>query len=95
MSEPGFRTMIRRILAGVEKKQRILFCRDKRSKSSPNEIKNVMTEMQYQMDTTTVRMDEAQQQSSDLEDKIMENNEAEKKRETKAKDHNTRLSDLL
>ena len=34
----------------------------------------------------------------DIEDKIMENNEAEKKRETKAKNHYTRLrefSDLL
>ena len=40
----------------------------------------------------------AEQWISDLEDKSMENNESEKKGETKAKDHTTRLwelSDLL
>ncbi|KAF0878489.1 LORF1 protein, partial [Crocuta crocuta] len=44
------------------------------------------------------RIDETEQQISDIEDKIMENNDAEKKRKTKAKEHNTRireLSDLL
>ena len=32
VSEPEFRIMIIRILAGVEKKHAFLFCRDKRSK---------------------------------------------------------------
>ena len=40
-------------------------------------------------------MDEAELQISDLEDKIMETNEAEKKkRETKAREHDTRLREL-
>ena len=43
-------------------------------------------------------MDKAEQQICNTEDKIMENNEAEQKRETKAKEQDTRtreLSDLL
>ena len=39
-------------------------------------------------------MDEAEQRISDKEDKIMENNKAEKKREIKTKDHDTRLREL-
>ena len=42
--------------------------------------------MQSHMDAIAARMDEAEQQISDIEDKLMQNNEAEKKRETKAKE---------
>ena len=38
--------------------------------------------MQTQMQAIKMRMDEADERISDTEDKIMENNEAEKKRET-------------
>ena len=50
--------------------------------------------MRSQMDATTARMDKAEQQISDIEDKLMQNNGAEKKRETKAKEHDTRLREL-
>ena len=40
------------------------------------------------MDAMAARMDEAEQRISDIEDKLMENKEAGKKRETKAKEHN-------
>ena len=46
------------------------------------------------MDAVTVRMDEAEQWISDIDDKITKNNEAEKKKDTKSKDHNTRLREL-
>ena len=39
----------------------------------------------------TAMMDEGKQQNSDIEDKIMENNEAEKTREIKAKEHDLEL----
>ena len=39
-------------------------------------------------------MHEAEQQISDIEDSLLENNEAEKKRETKAKEHNLRIRDI-
>ena len=54
--------------------------------------------MQSQIASTAAKMDEAEQQITDIEDKFMENNEAEKKKETKAKKHDIRireLSDLL
>ena len=40
------------------------------------------------MDTRAAKMDEAEQRISDITDKLMENNEAEKKREIKAREHN-------
>ena len=46
------------------------------------------------MDATAARMDKAEQQISDIEDKIMEDNEAEKKRETKANGHDIRIREL-
>ena len=39
-------------------------------------------------------MEEAEEQTSDIEDKIMENNEAEKKKERKILDHECRLREL-
>ena len=39
------------------------------------------------MDAAVARMDEAEQRISDIEDKLIENNEAEKKRKIKAKEH--------
>ena len=46
------------------------------------------------MDATVARMGEAGQGISALEDKLMENNEAEKKREIKAKEHNLRIREI-
>ena len=46
------------------------------------------------MDVTAARMDEAEHGISDIEDKIVENNEAEKKRETKAKEHKIKIREL-
>lgn len=42
----------------------------------------------------TTRMEEAEEQISDIEDEIMENNEAEEKRERKILDHKCRLKEL-
>ncbi|VFV41583.1 Hypothetical predicted protein [Lynx pardinus] len=46
------------------------------------------------MDTTAARMHEAEQRISDIEEKLMENNEAEKKRETKAKEDDLRIREI-
>ena len=43
------------------------------------------------MDAMAARMDEVEQRISDKEHKLIENNEAEKKREIKAKEHNLRI----
>ena len=93
MSEIKFRAMIIRILAGVEKSiedTRESLCTEIKE-SSQDEIKNAITEMQTRMHATMARMDKAEQKISDLENKIMENNESGKKWETKAKDHDIRI----
>ena len=63
-------------------------------KSSQGEIKNAITEMQSWMDAAAAKMEEAEQRISDIEDKLIENNEAEKKREIKAKEHNLRIREI-
>ena len=79
MSESEFRITIIKILAGVENKHRIYFYEIKEVKSSQDEIKNAITEMQSQMVNMVARMDEAEQQISDIEDKLEENTEAKEK----------------
>ena len=71
-----------RILAGVENRFESLSVE---IKASQDEIKNAKIELQLLMDATVARMNEAEQQISNLEYKIMENNEAEKKEENKGK----------
>ena len=46
------------------------------------------------MDAMVARMDEAEQRVSNIEDKLIENNEAEKKREIKAKEHDLRIREI-
>ena len=46
------------------------------------------------MGTKAARLDEAEQRISNIEDKHMENNEAEKNREIKAKEHNFRIREI-
>ena len=46
------------------------------------------------MDAVAAKMDEAEQRISYIEDKIIENNEAEKKREIKATDHDLRIREI-
>ena len=79
--------MITRILAGVKNRLESLSVEIKVVKASQDEIKNALTELQSQMDATVARMDEAEQKISNIEDKPMENNEAEKKRDIKAKEY--------
>ena len=47
--------------------------------------------MQSRMDATVATMDEAEQRLRNTEDKLMENSEEKKKRESKAKEHDIRI----
>ena len=94
MSEPEFRIMIIRIPAGVENRLESLSAETKEVKATQDEIKNAITELQSLKDATVARMDEAEQNISDIEDKLMENKEAEKKREIKAKEHDLRIREI-
>ena len=83
MSKLEFKTMIITILAGLEKSiednTESLSVEIKELKSSQGKIKNLIIEMPTQIKTIKIRMDEAEEQISNIEDKIMENNEALKK----------------
>ena len=46
------------------------------------------------MDATVARMDEVEQRISNIADKLMGNNKAEKKREIKAKEHDLRIREI-
>ena len=73
-------------MAGVENRLESLSAEIKEVKNSQNEIKNAITELQSWMDAAAARMENQR-----YRDKLMENNEAEKKREIKAKEHDLRI----
>ncbi|KAF0879674.1 LORF1 protein, partial [Crocuta crocuta] len=50
--------------------------------------------LENRLDAMNSRLEEAEEQISDLGDKIMENNEAEQKRERRIMQHEDRLRDL-
>ena len=79
MSEPEFRITIIRILAGVENRLESLSAEIKEVKNSQNEIKNAITELQSRIDAAAARMDETEQRIRDIQDKLIQNNEAGKK----------------
>ena len=85
MSDPEFKTIIIRILAGLEKSiedtRESLTEEIKEQKTSQSKVKNAITKMQTQMYAKTTSVDKAEEWMHDTEDKIMENNETEKKRE--------------
>ena len=56
--------------------------------------KNAITELQSWMNAAAGRMGEAEQRISNIEDKLIENNESEKKREVKAKEHDLRITEI-
>ena len=85
MFDPELTTTIRRILAGLEKcvenMREFLTTEIKDLKTSQVKIKkNAITEKQNQLDAMPTRMEEAEEQISEM-DKIMENNDTKKKRE--------------
>ena len=66
MSEPEFRITIIRILAGVENRLESLSVEIKEVKASQDEIKNVITEIQSQMDAMAARLDEQKSSKSTI-----------------------------
>ena len=60
MSEPEFRITIIRILAGAENTLESFSVEIKEVKSSQDEIKNVITELQSHMDVMAAQIDEAE-----------------------------------
>ena len=91
ISEKEFRTVVIRLLAGLARSigdTRVTLVGDiKHLKPSQAKITKAMLEMQNVLHVITSRMEKAEDQIDDIEDKIMENNKAEKKRERKLLDN--------
>ena len=98
MPEPEFKRTIIRVLAVLEKSiedtRESLPAEKKELKTSQPPPKNGITKIQYQLVAMTIRMDKTEEQINDIENKIMENNEAEKKRKIKVFDQEFRCREL-
>ena len=81
-------------MKSIEDIRESLTTKKKELKSTQVKIKNTITKMQTQMEIIKLRMDEAEEQISDKEDKIMKNNEAKKRRERNVINHEDRLREL-
>ena len=60
-------------------------------RSNQVELKNAMNEMQSKLDTLTARVNEAEEQISDLEDKLIERKDTEEDRYRQPVTHESRL----
>ena len=94
--EREFRIMTIKIIAGLkrhsEDTRECLSGEIKQLISNQVEIKKAnLSEMQSKMKVLTARINEASQRSSDIEDKTMENKEAEEKREKQPLDYDRRI----
>ena len=82
MSESQLRSTIIKLLVALEKNMK-----DSRDfmtaefRSNQTEIKNQLNEMQSKLVVLTMRVNEVEEQVSDIEDKLMARKEAEEKRE--------------
>ena len=86
ITENEFKIIVIKLIAGLEKSRgqlRIYCYRDQGTKKQSGGAKNVINELQNKMEVTTSRNEEAEERIGELEDKIMEKEEAEKKRDNK------------
>ena len=94
--EREFRIMTIKIIAGLKRNtediRECLSGEIKQLISNQVEIKKAnLSEMQSKMKVLTARINEASQRSSDIEDKTMENKEAEEKQEKQPLDYDRRI----
>lgn len=93
--EQEFKSTVIRLLDGLEKSiedsREILAAGIKDLKTSQSEVKDIITETQNRPAIITVRTEEVKKRIGDREDKIVESNKSEKKRERNLLDHESRL----
>ena len=98
MPHPEFKATFKRILAELEKSiediRETLIIEIKELKTNQAKMKNTITEIQNLLDVLTSRTGEAEEQTSNTEDRITENNEAEQNRGRKILEHKSRLKEL-
>ena len=92
-----FRIIVIKLIAGLENSikdgRESLATEIKGLRDSQEELKNAV-ELQNKMETTTARIEEAEERIGELEDKIMEKEEAEKKRDKKIQEYEGRIREL-
>ena len=83
VTENEFKIIVIKLIAGLEKSiedSKASIAREiKGLRNSQEELKNAINELQNKMEVTTVQTEEAEERMGELEDKIMEKEEAEKK----------------
>lgn len=98
MPDPEFKAIIVRIQAGLKKSiegiRETLTTEVKELKTNQAKMKNAITKIQNQLDIMTTRIEESEEWVSNIEDKILENNEVAQKRERNILDHKSRLREL-
>ena len=85
--EQEFRIIVIKLITGLEKSiedsRESVATEIKGLRNSNEELKNALNEVQNKMEVTTAQIEEAKERIGGLEDKIMEKEEAEKKRDKK------------
>ena len=85
ITEQEFRIIVIKLITGLEKSiedSRESFATETKGlRNSHEELKNAINEGQNKMEVTTAWIEEAEERIGELEDKIMEKEEAEKKRD--------------
>ena len=87
ITEHEFKIIVIKIIAGlensIEDSRESTAAEIKGLRNSHEELKNAINGVQNKMEATTARIEEAEERTGELEDKIMEKEEAEKKRDKK------------
>ena len=87
ITESEFRIIVIKLITGLENSikdsRKSLATETKGLRNSQEELKKAVNELQNKKETTMARIEEAEERRGGLEDKIMEKEEAEKKRDKK------------
>ena len=86
--------LIARLEKSIEDSRESIAAEIQDPRTSHDELRNAINEMQKKLDTVTVRTEETEEGIGEIEDKIMENNEAEKKRKMKLLDYEGIIREL-
>ena len=84
ITESEFTIIVIKLITGLENSikdsRESLATRIKGLRNSQEELKNAINELQNKMEATTAQIEEAKERTGELEDKIVEKEEGEKKR---------------
>ena len=87
ITENEFRIIVIKLITGLEKsiedRRESIAAEIKGLRNSREELNDAINEVQNKMEAPIARTEEAEERIGDLEDKIMEKEEAEKKRDKK------------